>query len=294
MKLVAQLPQPVASGAGGLDLAQGQEAALARLAEAGHLVPGAGDPQRGLEVAQSALALLDVRLEQPDRSAVPGPPSAQLLELLLDELLDLAGVELGDDGALQLLEEGRVPRQQPAVEKRRARGVIVARQGEGFLQRAGAEAGFQPRVPKGAMEALRHRFRAGLPRGVRFLRRQKGEEVDVGARGQLAPPIAAGRDQRQIRGRAVLRDQRGEHVLEDGIGQVGDRSDDLLASRAAAVAGEDLGASGIEALPCLARLGADGTGGRGWRRGRRRSFRDWTLGRRRHVASIAVRADGVR
>src|SRR5205823_12895793 len=87
---------------------------------------------------------------------------------------------------------------------------------------------------------------------------------------------------------------RGEHVLEDGIGQVGDRSDDLLASRAAAVAGEDLGASGIEALPCLARLGADGTGGRGWRRGRRGSFRDWTLGRRRHVASIAVRADGVR
>src|SRR5207237_8758519 len=115
VELVAQFPQPVARRPRRLHFAHRQQAALAGLAEPRHLVAGARDPERGLEIAQSTLALLDVRLEQPDRSSVAGAPAAPLLELLLDELLDLARVELGDDGPLQSLEKARPACHQPAI-----------------------------------------------------------------------------------------------------------------------------------------------------------------------------------
>ena len=84
----------------------------------------------------------------------------------------------------------------------------------------------------------------------------------------------------------MLGRQRGEHLLEHGVGQVGDGPDHLLPPGPGAVAGEDLGAAGIETLPRFPSLGAHRPC-RGRRSSRRRSFRDRTLRRRRHAASIA-------
>src|SRR5436853_277708 len=65
MQLVAQLPEQVAGSARFLDLAPGQQAALSRFAQAGDLVAHPGHPERGLKIAQAALALFEMRFEQP-------------------------------------------------------------------------------------------------------------------------------------------------------------------------------------------------------------------------------------
>ena len=73
VQLVAQAPEQVARRPRLLDLARRQEAALSCFSQARHLVPDASDPERGLQVAQAALALLEVRLQQPHRAAVTLP-----------------------------------------------------------------------------------------------------------------------------------------------------------------------------------------------------------------------------
>jgi len=70
MQLVAEAPEQVAGRARGRHLTVRQQASLPCLAETGHLVAHARDPECRLQVAQAALALLEVRLEQPDRPAV--------------------------------------------------------------------------------------------------------------------------------------------------------------------------------------------------------------------------------
>src|SRR5204863_51588 len=87
-------------------LAVRQEPTLAGLAEAGHLVPDPGDPECRLQIAQAALALLQVRLEQPDRASVARAALVELLQLVVDELLDPTLLQLGDGGAHHLLPAG--------------------------------------------------------------------------------------------------------------------------------------------------------------------------------------------
>jgi len=70
VQLVAQAPEEIARRARRRHLAVRQEPPLAGLPEPGELVPHASDPEGRLQVAQTSLALLQVRLEQPDRSAI--------------------------------------------------------------------------------------------------------------------------------------------------------------------------------------------------------------------------------
>src|SRR5438105_3160716 len=89
--------------------------------------------------AQRSMSASEARLEQPHRAAVPLAPLLQLFELLLDELLHLARLELGHHRALQLLEQLRIPDDEPAVEQRRTRRVVLARERQRLRQRARRE-----------------------------------------------------------------------------------------------------------------------------------------------------------
>src|SRR5205807_1692033 len=127
-------------------------AALAGFAEAGHLVAHARDPERGLQVPEAALALLDVRLEQPDRAAVALAALVVLVELVGDELLDAPLLELGDDGALEALEELGVAGDEPTVQERGADGVVLPGELDALLERPRGVPGFEAGVPEGAVE----------------------------------------------------------------------------------------------------------------------------------------------
>ncbi len=247
MQLVTQLPQQVAGRSRGVYLARRQETALARLAEAGHLVARARDPERGLQIAQPALAVLEVRLEQPYRAAVALAALVVLVEFVADELVDLARLQLGDGGALERLEELRVARDEPPVEERGADGVVLTGRLETLLERARGVARFEAGVPEGAVEALGDQLRAG-PEG--FLLGEQSEQIDVGARRQLAPPVSAGGHQRQRRlgPRLRLGADGLEQLADDPVGQVGDGAHHLLAAGPGAVAVENLGATLLESL----------------------------------------------
>ena len=190
-----------------------------------------------------------MRLEEPHRSAVQLAPDLQLLELLVDELLDLARLQLGDHRALEVLEQARVAADQAAVEQRRARGVVFARQRERLPQRAGGESGLQPGVPQGPVQALGGGVPARPLRGRGILPRKQGEQIDVAARRQLPPAVSAGGDQRYPRkGRALqLAGDSSEHLLHHLVGERGDRTHDLLAARPAAMPPENLRPARFEA-----------------------------------------------
>src|SRR5260370_39792 len=115
---------------------------------------GARDRGGGLKTAHPAFAVLGVRLEQPYRAAVALAALVVLVELVADELVDLARLQLGDGGALERLEELRVARNEPPVEERGADGVVLTGRLETLLERARGVARFEPGVPEGAVEAL--------------------------------------------------------------------------------------------------------------------------------------------
>src|SRR5205085_1859683 len=82
---------------------------------------------------------------------------------------------------------------QPAVEERRADGVVLAGELNALLQRACGVTRLEPDVPESAVEVLGGGVRpaaAGIP-----FSGKKGEQVDVRARSELAATVAAGRDQ---------------------------------------------------------------------------------------------------
>src|SRR5256712_271695 len=240
VQLVAQPPEQIARRARRGHLAVGQEAPLAGLSEPGELVPDASDPERRLQVAQASLALLQVRLEQPHRTAIAASALVELLELVADEFLDAPLLQLGDSGALEPLEQLRVARDQAAVEQRRADGVVLARELDALVQRARRVPGFQTGVPERAMQVLRDEVGAGAPRLP--LAGQEREEIDVRARRQLAPAVAAGRHERERNGVGAgkLRDDRLEQLGDHLVGQRGDGAHDLLPAGPAAVPREDL------------------------------------------------------
>src|SRR6185295_6757126 len=160
VQLVADPPEQVARRPRRAHLAVWQESPLAGLAEARHLVAHPGDPERRLQVAQPALALLQVWLEQPDRSAVATAALVELLQLVADELLDAALLQLGDRGALEALEQLRVTAEEPSVEERGADGVVLAGELDALVQRARGVARFQPGIPETPVELLRDLVRA--------------------------------------------------------------------------------------------------------------------------------------
>jgi len=229
MQLVAEAPEQIAGGARCRNLARGQESALAGFAQARHLVARSGDPEGGLQIAQSAFALLQVRLEQPDRAAVAPPPLAELLQLVGDELLHLARLELRQRGSLQRLEELRVAGDQARVEQRRANGVVLARRLQAAFQRARGEARLEAGIPERAVELL-----GDLLRSIVLFFGEQREQVDVRARRQLAPAIAARRDESQRRP-SLLGGDGAKQLGDDFVGERRDSAHDLLSAGARAM-----------------------------------------------------------
>ena len=137
----------------------------------GHLEADAGEPERRLEIAQPALRLLHVRLEQVERVAEPIAPGAHLVELVGEELLDLRLREPVQLLALELAVEIAIAGRASA-----GRGARCARCGP--RRRAG-------RTPRG--RARRSRPRAGGPRARRGAARSRP------SRTRPAPARRAGR-----------------------------------------------------------------------------------------------------
>ncbi len=218
VEVAAHGPEEATRCLKGLEGLAAQDAVLHELGRLLHAEEELADPQQGVEVAEPAFALFDIRLEQEPRVADPLVPLVALRELRLDEVGTTILDDIASVGSRQLVEEPLVAPEEARLQKRRANGEILLRQLDALLHRAGRVADLETEVPEAIDEKLGHLLEIGGSLVV-----VQEEQIDVRARCQLASTVAADRRHRDLlAGRrigAVEEPPVGivERALQDGI-----------------------------------------------------------------------------
>jgi hypothetical protein len=164
------------------------------------------DPVQRLQVAQAALALLDVRLQHIALAALPLVPLGPLGQLRLDELRPRVAEEIGPEPLGQFGRQRRVAIDESGVPAVRCASVM-SRAGldQAVLHRAAGMADLQLQVP----EHVEHRLDDALGPGRGLPRRQE-EKVHVRMRRHFRPAVAPDREH----GDALALGRAGERVEE--------------------------------------------------------------------------------
>ena len=149
------------------------------------------DPEQRLQVAQAALALLDVGLEQVARAALAGVALGALRELQLDELRPGLLEELAPEPRAQPLGQPLVAPEVAVLEQAGADGHVRPRQAQAVVDGPDRLADLEAQVP----EAVEHALDQALPPGGLLVGGDE-EEVDVGEGRHLRPAVAADRQHR--------------------------------------------------------------------------------------------------
>src|SRR5213078_4751767 len=103
-----------------------------------------GDPEQRVQVAQAALALLDVGLDDVARIAHAGVALVALAELGLDEVAAVARSELLGVAFHQLVEQLAVAPDVARLQERGADGMVAVGVAQALLDRAGGMADLEP------------------------------------------------------------------------------------------------------------------------------------------------------
>ena len=199
--VAAHRPQEIAAAAKPPVFARVIDAVLDQLLALAHAVDVFGDPVERVQVAQPALAVLDVGLDQVARLA--GAPVALLAlgELGGDELRRGSLHHLLVEARDQFVEELVVAEEIARLEQRGADRHVGLGLADALVDRARGVADLEPHVPQAIEDRLGDRF---APGGL--LVGQQEEQIDVGARRQHAAAVAAGGDDRHVLGfRRILR-----------------------------------------------------------------------------------------
>ncbi|ODT27781.1 MAG: hypothetical protein ABS54_05835 [Hyphomicrobium sp. SCN 65-11] len=175
-----------------------------------------------MQVAQAALAVLDVRLDAVARGACALMAGRPLGELGFDEGALAALDDLVAEAAHELIEQRPVAEDVAGVEQRRADGHVGARELQALVDGARRVTDLQAQIP----EDVENVFDDALAPGSLLVGQQE-QEIYVGARRQHGAAIAAGRDDGEplrIRGivaaidvrACVVEDERDELIHERG------------------------------------------------------------------------------
>ena len=161
-----------------------------------------GDPEEGLEIAQTALALLQIGFDDITAVAHPLMPVVTLLELFGYEGARRSGDDFAAEQGGGLVIERDVAPYETSFEQSRADGQVALGHTDHVVERPARMPDLQAEIPHRIEHRLDNLFRpAGLlPWG------QKGD-VDVGMERHLSPAIAADGDQRQPLGRGTIADR---------------------------------------------------------------------------------------
>ena len=232
MHVAAHRPEEILGAAEHLEFLAVEHAALDQLLGLAHAVDVFGDPEQRVEVAQPALAVLHVRLDQIARLAGAAQPLLALGKLGGDELRRGAAHDLLVEARDELVEQRAVAEQVARLEQRGADGHVGLGLADALVDRARRVADLEPHVPQAIENALGDRL---APRGL--LVGQQEQQIDVGARREQAAAVAAGRHHRH----ALAVRRRGGAI--ERADQVEQHADDLILHAA-----EPLGASAAVAV----------------------------------------------
>ena len=194
MDVAAHRPQEIFRFLEAAKLGRGQQPLVDQLGNGAHLVGVFADPEERVEVAQAALALLQVGLDDVAAVAHALVALVALGELLGDEAARGAVHHLAAEPARRLVVQRLVAPDEAAFQERGANGEVRLRHADQIVQRAAGMADLPPQVP----QLVEHRF-DHLLAPARLLERGDEGDVDVGEGRHLAAPVAAHRDQRQPR-----------------------------------------------------------------------------------------------
>ena len=167
---------------------------LLRLADA---IDVFGDPEQGVEVAQAALAVLDVRLDEIARRAGLGDAGVALPQLRIDELGRRGRARSPcRSAATSVLEERPVAEQEARLQQRGADRHV------GLRPRAGTP---RPSASRGRPSASGPRARRASPRRRSRSRRSACRAAGTGDRRPSPAPGCRGRSRRSPRRRGARR-----------------------------------------------------------------------------------------
>jgi hypothetical protein len=165
---------------------------------------------RDVEIAQAALAVSDIGLEQVDRAAVALVPLADLRREPLEKTLQIAWAEDAFEGAREhLFRRPGVARDGPPVEQSRGRRQIAASEvehvAEGHDRMADGETGVPERIEQ----------RLGDRPSALSLARTDEAHVEIAVQRDGAAPVAAdGRERARVPRALAL--HRGAHGAKQG------------------------------------------------------------------------------
>ena len=188
----------------------GQHALRDQLGRRLDAVDEAAEPEQRLQVAQAALALLDVGLEQVAAVAGALVAGVALGELGLDEHAVAAVDDVVLEAPLELGEQRLVAPQEARLEQARADLQVGAREPQALVERAGRLADLEAEIPQPVEQELDHLL--GM-RGA--LVGMQEQQVDVGVRRQLAAAVAADRSDHE-----ALAGGRVGHAEDAAVGEV--------------------------------------------------------------------------
>ena len=176
------------------------------------------DPGDGLDVAQAARTVLDVRLEVVAGVVELGVALALLLHLCLEE--PPARPDSGRAGPFpHPPEQVRGPAHEPSVHQVGGHGDVASRLVHALAHGPDAVSHLEPHVPQEREESLDLLARVPAQRSP-----NENQQVDVGARQQLPAPVAADRDER-VPG-VVVESESAPGEREDTVHEPGPRLDE--------------------------------------------------------------------
>ena len=195
MHVATHRPEEILAAAEQLVFLLVEYAALDQLVRLAHAVDVFGDPEQGVQIAQAALAVLDVGLDQIARLPAATDAVLALGELGGGELPGGVAHHLIVEARLQFVEQRAVAEQEARFQDGGADGHVRLGLADAFVDRAGGMADLEPGVPQAVEDGFSDQL---TPGGL--LVGQHEQQIDVRA-GCLQPAaVAAGGDHRHVLG----------------------------------------------------------------------------------------------
>ncbi len=195
MDVAADRPQEIGAAAEGAVFLGVEHAAFEQFVGLAYAVDVFGDPEQRMQIAQAALAVLDVGLDQVARLPGAAMPLLALGQFGGDEFGRRALHHFLVEALDEFVVERQVPGQESRLEDRGADCHVAARLPDRFIDRTRGVADLQPHVP----QAIQDRFGDLLAPGG-LLVGQDEQQIDVGFRRHQSAAIAAGGDHRHALG----------------------------------------------------------------------------------------------
>ena len=201
MHVAADRPQEILAAAKHVVFVAIEHAAGDQFLGLAHAIDVFGDPEQRVQIAQAALAVFDVGLDEIARLTGAAMPLLALRELGGDELRRGSLHHFFFETRVEFGVELGVAEQIPRFKQRGANGHVGFGLADALADRARRVTDLLAHVPQAIEQRLGDRF---SPRGL--LVGQDKQQIDVGARRQQPAAITAGRDHRHAFGRrACLR-----------------------------------------------------------------------------------------